>query len=104
LPRGGVYWRLRSFPTRRSSDLVEEPAHEERVGEQQPHVRERGRLREPERVRVGVEQVGVPLERGDEHDVEGQRREQREERHGQRSEEHTSELQSRENLRCSLLL
>src|SRR5690606_8932001 len=40
---------------------------------------ERGRLGEPERVGLRVEQVRVALERRDQHDVEGQRREHREE-------------------------
>src|SRR5690606_11469727 len=62
---------------------VEEPAHEQRVGEEQPHVVERRRLRVPERVRVRIEEVRVLLERRDEHDVEGQSREQREDRDGQ---------------------
>src|SRR5690606_41921569 len=73
---------LHSFPTRRSSDLRSSPAHrghrQPRVGPDQTH-RSRG-------ARSG------PYDRRDVWATHS------------RSEEHTSELQSRENLVCRLLL
>src|SRR5690606_39594153 len=79
---------LHSFPTRRSSDLA-------------PDVRDpRGLPAQP--VRQPVEPVGP---RADDRpgDLAPDRREDHPLR-GRRSEEHTSELQSRENLVCRLLL
>src|SRR5690606_41291306 len=87
---------LHSFPTRRSSDL--QLARVERLGDVivgahlQPH-----------------DAVDVVAPAGDEDDADaGPRPELAGEREavlaGQRSEEHTSELQSRENLVCRLLL
>src|SRR5207302_9937273 len=88
-----------SFPTRRSSDLArlrgrkalpDDPAHSRRA-----------RVAVPERVRLPAPDPRRPrLSRG-------RREPARQLRPGRavfRSEEHTSELQSRENLVCRLLL
>src|SRR5690606_39941289 len=85
---------LRSLPTRRSSDLLPAPVEwsariyvrtpEEVAGELQ---------RQMNKVRSQVKHYT------DEHDLEPPQSLAR-----QRSEEHTSELQSRENLVCRLLL
>src|SRR5690606_42128663 len=67
--------------------LAVDPAHEERR-----HARHAGQvaLARFEALEVGVDDLGVALDREEEGHV--------------RSEEHTSELQSRENLVCRLLL
>src|SRR5690606_40272976 len=87
---------LRSFPTRRSSDLAAD------VGEQ---LREVARGVEADRdAPFAARAVDLQRQRGSigaERRRLGGRREQRRE---PRSEEHTSELQSRENLVCRLLL
>src|SRR5260370_7791157 len=68
------------------------------------HVIERWCRVEPERiVRFAVE-ITVLLEDGDDHPVEGKDRHHRVQRNEQRSEEHTSELQSHLNLLFRLLL
>src|SRR5690606_41340971 len=81
---------LHSFPTRRSSDLQRQPLHEVLGGD---------RVRPVRGHRVAAVGAGAQHHRGPER--------------GQqalvlvpvvRSEEHTSELQSRENLVCRLLL
>src|SRR5207249_11948908 len=94
---------LHSFPTRRSSDLAEgrfdallRPRLQlagKRVveGEQQPPVRR------------AQQRAAVLRALGEGQQVEGGRR-AAQLRHGQRSEEHTSELQSRFDLVCRLLL
>src|SRR5690606_42002476 len=86
LPRSGAPPQLLSFPTRRSSDLPATAAD--------PRERRR-RRRIPEQCRAGPGDLpgGAPLD---------PRRGWR--RGSSRSEEHTSELQSRENLVCRLLL
>src|SRR5690606_41837540 len=81
---------LPSFPTRRSSDLSEDRVDPSRDVEVVDVVQLR--LRGPQ---ARAAQRLVHLLRG----VRQERREQR-----VRSEEHTSELQSRENLVCRLLL
>src|SRR5690606_41740554 len=84
---------LHSFPTRRSSDLGEGSAHDHDV--RQP--KEQPQLAQS----VGQIDVGLVADRlaltapGEAVAVVAQ---------GLRSEEHTSELQSRENLVCRLLL
>src|SRR5438874_5982670 len=76
---------LHSFPTRRSSDL----GMREELGADE--ARAIGR----EHVEHAGGQAGIPGDLGD--GERGQRR-------GRRSEEHTSELQSRRDLVCRLLL
>src|SRR5690606_40876251 len=76
---------LHSFPTRRSSDLqAGDLAHQ--LLRPQPHLH---LLRHRQLRRRALRRGGVPERRGGAPD---------------RSEEHTSELQSRENLVCRLLL
>src|SRR5690625_6882555 len=75
-----IYRVLRSFPTRRSSDLVEDASRSE----------DDARDRDRDTV-SGVLQIAHQADEG----VEDHRR---------RSEEHTSELQSRGQLVCRLLL
>src|SRR5690606_42012559 len=88
---------LSSFPTRRSSDL-----------DRQPHGRMIERLDALRRLLISVEPA-APCERF-ERDAQpappGHIRQQSQIRQNRRprSEEHTSELQSRENLVCRLLL
>src|SRR5690606_39411373 len=85
----GAQRLLHSFPTRRSSDL-----------------------RAPERAYVGEWVCHRDVERGRQEPSRGarahldppQRRTERNGHRRSRSEEHTSELQSRENLVCRLLL
>src|SRR5690606_41838887 len=86
-----------SFPTRRSSDLNEKRRRAQ--GEAEEHAVGCAQPGDPKRrvcVREGVEDRHLPD------------RSQRDECAGElrlaRSEEHTSELQSRENLVCRLLL
>src|SRR5690606_41449254 len=98
------WWYMRSlpaFPTRRSSDLVqvargEAADHRESLAHGREGVDERdvaAVLRErPEAVQHAAVRRAPVADRED--DVVAQ----------QRSEEHTSELQSRENLVCRLLL
>src|SRR4029450_9543213 len=51
---------------------VPEPAREERLLEEQPQMREGGRLVEEKRIVLEVVEVARPLERGDEHPIEGE--------------------------------
>src|SRR5690606_41424671 len=76
------HWHLHSFPTRRSSDLVTGPSSSRR-----PHAMD-GCARAPD--------LGEQRRQGLHHRTRT--------RDPLRSEEHTSELQSRENLVCRLLL
>src|SRR5699024_12248398 len=75
---------LHSFPTRRSSDLPGDERGEHRVAFEEPFTHEVGEHNDPREERSGFE-LGGP---GDD----------------ERSEEHTSELQSRFDLVCRLLL
>src|SRR5690349_24154723 len=70
------------FPTRRSSDLPARGATGEQGAEHRPALRDEARA-------AGRQRIGL------EHRVDRKR---------QRSEEHTSELQSRRDLVCRLLL
>src|SRR5690606_41427979 len=92
-----VHLELPSFPTRRSSDLAD-VLRLVRVGRHlgQPHRRARD---QPEQVERRLRAQGAVPRPADEVDE----RQQADERLP-RSEEHTSELQSRENLVCRLLL
>src|SRR5690606_41994392 len=80
---------LHSFPTRRSSDLGDGRA-----------AREDGRAARA----LPRQEVRVVLDVEDEHAPGRAVRVRRDAAREQRSEEHTSELQSRENLVCRLLL
>src|SRR5207302_6699421 len=90
-----------SFPTRRSSDLRQDgaPAPQGSVGEGEDRAVERARDDDQPAVRHGGRgRTGAPRHeavaveaRADDHAA-------------RKSEEHTSELQSRENLVCRLLL
>src|SRR5690606_42123783 len=84
---------LHSFPTRRSSDL-------EDLGDELAVVLRRTR----HRVVVRTVVVGVHERRGEEELRQPVAVEEQVGGDGTRSEEHTSELQSRENLVCRLLL
>src|SRR5690606_40726227 len=90
---------LPSFPTRRSSDLFPVPDRMPEIGRVQQLAR---RVLPPVHVNLPPWASGPagqnvdPLDRRHLNDLQA-------ERHG-RSEEHTSELQSRENLVCRLLL
>src|SRR5690606_41509610 len=79
-----------SFPTRRSSDLAQRGPARARKPEARRHA---GRRRKPCRATRGVRPTAG--RNGRRSPGYGK---------GQRSEEHTSELQSRENLVCRLLL
>src|SRR5690606_39361966 len=81
----GHHRALHSFPTRRSSDLL----GQYRRYDQYHVLGDRLRVRHRQPVH-GLCRVQVPLQQGSPREV--------------RSEEHTSELQSRENLVCRLLL
>src|SRR5690606_41946872 len=83
--RPGALRHLHSFPTRRSSDLLE------------PYQHVVGELLVVDRHGGGDEQCG----HHEEHEPQNLEPEPAQHR---RSEEHTSELQSRENLVCRLLL
>src|SRR5262249_62376253 len=86
---------LPSFPTRRSSDLVDE-RHQDAVGDEPGQVlRHDRRLAELHRQRPRLlhRRGGGRLSRDDLDQL-----------HERRSEEHTSELQSLTNLVCRLLL
>src|SRR5690606_40848412 len=84
---------LPSFPTRRSSDLAAGLFRHRRAGF--PALADLLRR----------DQAGQRLGRGDLHGAgDGIRRPDRTQARRPRSEEHTSELQSRENLVCRLLL
>src|SRR5690606_41794961 len=87
---------LHSLPTRRSSDLVDVL-----VGRQQAVGDRVGRTQE-----LGIAAGDLVLDLGAvaEGDVGVLARAERGAQHVARSEEHTSELQSRENLVCRLLL
>src|SRR5690606_41061519 len=85
---------LHSFPTRRSSDLR---AHGANGLDASPH----GQRREP-RQRRPLRQDGSDLVGAEPATLEQEAQTIHQE--GLRSEEHTSELQSRENLVCRLLL
>src|SRR5690606_41992622 len=94
--RSRIVFVLHSFPTRRSSDLVprrrRQPASLDPVRRQRarPARENRGiRRRDPEAVRRGRRRAD---------------RRTRRRRGKARSEEHTSELQSREKLVCRVLL
>src|SRR5690606_40770790 len=84
---------LPSFPTRRSSDLGD-PA------------RERARRREQQRRRPETDRIRrlEPVEERPDHGPPEQHSAHAQDQTEPRSEEHTSELQSRENLVCRLLL
>src|SRR5690606_39594068 len=83
-----------SFPTRRSSDL---PSARCRSSSRRCRVTTRTGCAGPSRRRRGASAIGWSLRASRRVEVVGV--------HGdQRSEEHTSELQSRENLVCRLLL
>src|SRR5690606_41859263 len=87
---------LHSFPTRRSSDLDEQAAQDGPVwiaDAPQDDGGEHGQQEVPAQLGVYGPRHGV-------EDTAGGGQAAR----GQRSEEHTSELQSRENLVCRLLL
>src|SRR5690606_39792565 len=84
---------LHSFPTRRSSDLVHRHGTAEAHAEAARHL-----LLEAELRGDAVRQAELA------HAAEHRRRTAREDLDAFRSEEHTSELQSRENLVCRLLL
>src|SRR5690606_41879234 len=89
--RPGPPRKLHSFPTRRSSDLRRAPRAEElRVGVFEREAEDDG---EDEQLRL-AEHDDRREQGGLDDDQDG----------GFRSEEHTSELQSRENLVCRLLL
>src|SRR5690606_41954169 len=88
---------LHSFPTRRSSDLEPAPSQSRyRLRERSGGGGEAG-LQLPRDSRAGK------LDRA-EHNQEGQHHRSHRPEWQVRSEEHTSELQSRENLVCRLLL
>src|SRR5690606_41899056 len=86
---------LHSFPTRRSSDLRRH--HDTVVGGR--HL-ERVEVRVGRRPRAWLGEVDAPREAP----VDDRERHAVDAHLGRRSEEHTSELQSRENLVCRLLL
>src|SRR5690606_39847369 len=96
----GVIHVLLSFPTRRSSDLIgDRAATIDIVGEpplmSPPALEQRHRfLVEAFAIEHTLEHQGMPIER---NDTTGKQP-------TPRSEEHTSELQSRENIVCRLLL
>src|SRR5207253_10430582 len=88
---------LHSFPTRRSSDLLREDAG--------------GAFRQPRRRRGGVQQATIwqscirrYRRAGSGGEIEWLRPDRRCSQKQNRSEEHTSELQSRGHLVCRLLL
>src|SRR5690606_40828802 len=95
---------LRAFPARRSSDLGEALPELLVLGVDGEHVR-RGL---PDPRELALERLLLALERGDPRFgtlvFAGDGRKLGAERAALRSEEHTSELQSRENLVCRLLL
>src|SRR5690606_42010593 len=95
---------LPSFPTRRSSDLLDQlPLHPPVAAE----VGERCTERDPVQTRVEQRaQVGAHVRRGRTRDPLARDLPGHADREPvrDRSEEHTSELQSRENLVCRLLL
>src|SRR5690606_41463786 len=89
-----------SFPTRRSSDLVGDgktAVEQQRAGADQPHAGDEFLHRDVHHL---GEEIGGVIGMQAHHpgNVLGTQR------IGDRSEEHTSELQSRENLVCRLLL
>ena len=61
---------------------VQQPAREQRLLEQVDHVLERRRFVEPERDIADVVEIAVRLERGDQHPVERERRQDDEKRDG----------------------
>src|SRR5690606_41970465 len=90
----GYLTALHSFPTRRSSDLRQpDRVRGTRRPQPRPPRLPRLRRRQAQQPRPLRPQQGQP-----------QRRHLRRQRPTPRSEEHTSELQSRENLVCRLLL
>src|SRR5690606_41023240 len=87
-----------SFPTRRSSDLAEDRERVQKLVDQlglkQPPNRT---ARSAEEAQVLAREIGYPLVVRPSYVLRGRAMEVR-------SEEHTSELQSREKIVCSLLL
>src|SRR5690606_42089206 len=90
VPSHGHHRDLHSSPTRRSSDLPGRPVPATRPGDH--------RRRRPERAATRTPGSGCPAGRA------SSSRPARLRTKLPRSEEHTSELQSRENLVCRLLL
>src|SRR5690606_40992577 len=100
LPRSGALRALPSFPTRRSSDLI---ARRRGIGREAEPIQP-GRVEERARQRRQRERGGPRQQQR-----RGRQPEKGQSQHARqgdavRSEEHTSELQSRENLVCRLLL
>src|SRR5690606_42048316 len=88
---------LPPFPTRRSSDLPKRDWSHGKLSENPRFARShRGRSRPPRRRRAAARREQIATALGDPRACPG--------RPAGRSEEHTSELQSRENLVCRLLL
>src|SRR5205085_3715250 len=94
---------VHSFPTRRSSDLLQGRRHflghqDQRELGRPDRLEDRVALLQLQIVEIDLEAAG---QRGDIDDARGRGRL---ERLHERSEEHTSELQSQSNLVCRLLL
>src|SRR5690606_41139313 len=97
--RSVAHLSLPSFPTRRSSDLLRAGA--ETLGDMGAELDQTFGLRRGERLRVGIGDHEFDAAKpGGDHVVDGVAAAAAD----TRSEEHTSELQSRENLVCRLLL
>src|SRR5690606_40845326 len=102
--RHGHHRDLHSFPTRRSSDLIGETVDQARVAEAIRSLYKTGFFQDVEIARDGNTLVVGVVERPSiaSIDVHGNKAVTTEDLLKSRSEEHTSELQSRENLVCRL--
>src|SRR5690606_41619056 len=103
-PASAILPALSSFPTRRSSDLE---IVCNRRGNADAHIRE-ARERSKQEIAAPGSYAGIPGLFENYLGYTGDRSRERRQRHSfvdraVRSEEHTSELQSRENLVCRLL-
>src|SRR5690606_39929745 len=96
----GAQQKLHTFPTRRSSDLGKERKGKERKGKER-----KGKKRKEKERKGKEEKKGNSTRHMDDMSTFSRRRLKSYRSHKSwRSEEHTSELQSRENLVCRLLL